>query len=63
MPDLTMCRGLDCPHKESCYRFTAKPDRYRQSYFFAPPIKDGECEYYWGKKEIKNESDNNIQPK
>lgn len=47
MPDITMCNGTDCPFKERCYRFTAKPSDY-QSYFFDPPIKDGKCNHYWG---------------
>jgi len=46
-PDITMCEGTDCPNKETCYRFTAKPSDY-QSYFMKPPIKEGKCEYYWG---------------
>jgi hypothetical protein len=50
MPDITMCVGTDCPQKETCYRYTAKPSEYRQSYFSVPPIKDGKCEYYWGDK-------------
>lgn len=48
MPDITMCSGEGCPFKESCYRFTAKPNEYRQSYFVEPPIKDGKCDHYWG---------------
>ena len=48
MPDITMCLGTNCPHKEKCYRFTAKPSEYWQSYFSVPPIKDGKCEMYWG---------------
>ena len=48
MPDITMCSGEGCPVKESCYRFTAKPNEYRQSYFVEPPIKDGKCDHYWG---------------
>ena len=47
-PDITMCRGTNCPAKESCYRYTAKPSEFRQSYFMEPPIKDGKCDYYWG---------------
>lgn len=47
MPDITMCRGTDCPYKEWCYRFTANPSDY-QSYFFTPPIEDGKCNFYWG---------------
>ena len=48
MPDITMCPGTNCPYKETCYRFTAKPSEYWQSYFTEPPIKDGKCEMYWG---------------
>jgi hypothetical protein len=33
-----------CQH---CYRRTAKPSEFRQSYFGTPPEKDGKCEYYW----------------
>jgi hypothetical protein len=52
MADITMCVGTDCPHKESCYRFTATPNEYRQSYFMSPPIKDGKCDMYWGENQI-----------
>ena len=48
MADITMCKGTDCPHKQTCYRYTAKANEYRQAYFIEPPIKDGKCEYYWG---------------
>jgi len=47
MPDISMCSGEGCPLKENCYRFTATPSKFRQSYFFTPPFKDGECEYEW----------------
>lgn len=48
MTDITKCEGTNCPVKESCYRYTAKADIFRQSYFTEPPIKDGKCEMYWG---------------
>jgi hypothetical protein len=32
MPDISMCRNEKCKFKEECYRFTAKPDEFRQSY-------------------------------
>ena len=41
-----MCKGENCPHKESCYRFTAHPSDY-QSYFLKAPIKDNKCDMYW----------------
>ena len=47
MPDISMCHGKDCPLKESCYRFTATPDKYWQAYFGGAPFEqDGKCPYY-----------------
>lgn len=40
MPDISMCRGLECPIKKSCYRYTAKADKYRQSYIMNPPYRE-----------------------
>ena len=34
-----MCSGQDCPLKETCYRFTATPSEFRQSYFLNIPYK------------------------
>lgn len=48
MPDITMCSGEGCPAKDLCYRYTAKPNQYRQSYFIDPPYKDDECDHFWG---------------
>ncbi len=48
MADISMCMGTGCPLKEQCYRYTARPDEYRQSYFVTPPIdEEGRCDYYW----------------
>jgi len=51
MPDITMCRmvvlELDCPYKETCYRFKAAPSTY-QSFFTVQPIGlGGMCDDYW----------------
>ena len=56
MPDITMCKGTNCPLKEKCYRFTAKADEY-QSYFNEIPLKDGKCDMYWEKKSEKIHAD------
>jgi len=55
MPDITKCEDKDCPLKESCYRFTAKPSEYRQSYFVETPYnkETKECDYYWDNKDRK----------
>ena len=47
MADITKCPGTDCPHKETCYRFTA-PAGFRQSWFCECPLKDGKCDMYLG---------------
>jgi hypothetical protein len=49
MPDITMCKGNDCPLKESCYRYTATPDDLWQSYFMNPPYDEEkkECDHHW----------------
>lgn len=57
MPDITMCFGDNCPIKETCYRFTATPSKWRQSYFVETPIKDDNtCEHFmkiWDKTKQK----------
>jgi len=65
MPDITMCPGTNCPHKENCYRYTAKPSEYAQSYFMEAPIKDGRCDHYWGEnaESIWNQLNDIVKPK
>lgn len=54
MPDISMCKGDGCTIKDTCYRFTATPSKWRQSYFTNPPIKeDSTCDYFmeiWDKQ-------------
>lgn len=38
MPDITMCSGTNCISKKECYRHTATPSEYRQSYFMTAPV-------------------------
>ena len=47
MADITKCKGDGCHMKGTCYRFRAMAGM-RQSFFVQSPIKDGECEMYWG---------------
>ena len=48
MPDISMCSGKDCPLSTTCYRCTATPSEFRQTYFLNPPVKeDGTCDHYW----------------
>jgi hypothetical protein len=48
MPDITMCKGDNCSLKESCYRFTANPNKKYQSYFSEIPYNEEtrECNYF-----------------
>ena len=43
--DITMCKGQDCPLRESCYRYTAPANPFRQSYFLTEPVDElGDCD-------------------
>lgn len=61
MADITMCGGKECPMKENCYRFTATPNEFRQSYFMIAPvilhITDGEhwhsCHNFWNNEDYR----------
>lgn len=44
MPDISMCKGVGCDKKETCYRFMAIPSsRQSMAEFYN---KDTECEYF-----------------
>ena len=53
MADITMCEGVGCESKLTCYRFTAPENKYRQTYFKETPIVNGGCEYYWNNKDYE----------
>lgn len=50
-PDISMCDNKSCPLNSKCYRFTAKPNKFYQSYsdFQYTIDKKGKvsCEYFW----------------
>lgn len=47
MPDITKCKGNNCPLKDKCYRFTSTSSYY-QSYFVGIPYENGKCDFFWG---------------
>ena len=51
MPDIAKCEGTGCSLRETCYRFTATPSEFRQSYFLNVPYNEetNSCEYEWKK--------------
>lgn len=62
MPDITMCPGSEgivkCPKRNECYRYTAKPSEYHQSFFMGLPMnKDKTCGYFWDNKPYQKKED------
>ena len=47
MADITMCKGINCEQRLTCYRYLANANPYAQSYFSETPINNGECDMYW----------------
>ena len=62
MPDITMCPGSDCPLKADCYRHTATPSEYWQSYFLSPPYDGDKCEYFWPNSPAAEQRQQEKQP-
>lgn len=57
MADISMCEGTECPWKNKCYRFIAKPNEFRQSYYAEVPGRMIDevftCEGFWAVEETK----------
>lgn len=54
MPDISKCANEDCPLKNTCYRYTSKPNELWQSYNNYSYNKEAnECKDYWETKEKK----------
>ena len=51
MSDITMCKGVSCPFKEKCARFTSTANEHRQAWFIDVPYEDGKCDMYWGENQ------------
>lgn len=46
MTDISKCDGEGCEQKDTCWRFLAPSNPYRQSYM-NPPNRGKECIHYW----------------
>lgn len=57
MPDISMCENQECPLKEKCYRYTAKPSPVLQAYGYFKPDEEGKCYYYWDNEIDNDESE------
>ena len=48
MDEFPMCTGLNCPSKESCYRYRARPKPVHQVWGDYHNLRTGDkCGYYW----------------
>lgn len=48
-----MCKNENCSLNKTCYRYTAEPNPYRQTYAdFKPIVEKGNttCVYYYNRK-------------
>lgn len=53
MPDISMCLNDECKFKKDCYRFTAKPGEFMQTYSLFKCKDKGKESYFWDNKEYK----------
>jgi hypothetical protein len=54
MPDISMCANALCPSKDYCYRFTAKPSKFCQSYAsFTLEDDETSCSHFWSNDKCK----------
>ena len=54
MPDISLCKNNTCPSRKYCYRYTAIPNEFRQSYgLFEVKEDENKCEYYLDNKKRK----------
>ena len=51
--DVCMCKGIDCPLKDKCLRYNAKPSKL-QTYFTEIQYQNGKCEYFVDYKNIED---------
>lgn len=50
-----MCDNNTCPSRKSCYRYTATPNEYRQTYsLFEVKEDSNKCESYISNKEYEH---------
>ena len=59
MPDITMCLNTDCPSREACYRFVAKPSDRQAVDWFSPEKGKPKCNKFWfiGCDHVKKEGE------
>lgn len=61
MPDITMCVNKKCPLRMKCYRFTAVPTPYVQSFAYFKPV-NGKCNGFRDNKGYPSRFDTKDKP-
>ena len=51
-PDIALCRNEDCSKKDTCYRYIATPNPYRQAYTH---YDEDDCTHYIECKSVSQE--------
>ena len=53
MVDISKCSGIDCPIKDSCYRYKAPSFAYQSLIMPSPLIENGvfSCDLFWGESQ------------
>jgi hypothetical protein len=59
MADITKCKGINCPVRDNCYRYTARDSEFYQSWFVDDNVgklvdNNFSCDEYWEVKESTN---------
>ena len=57
MPDISMCADIGCPSRLKCYRYTAHPCKWRQTYGMFGRGDDDKCDMFWDNKRCHNRRD------
>ena len=55
MSDISKCENKKCTLKQECFRFTCKPNEFRQSYDNFKQV-NGDCEYFIKDEQVRTES-------
>ena len=63
--DITHCRGIDCPVKDTCYRYIAYQDAAKNDIGYISVLiqnkeeieKEGKCHIYWPTEKYYGDDD------
>ncbi len=59
MADISKCKGVNCPLRKKCYRYTATEGHWQTWADFTYNKETKSCEYFWDNKEYYDIKKNN----